>query len=401
MTEEQAKPPKSRRTHRKSRKGCSICKQRRIKCDETHPQCGNCVIGERLCSYLELTPSQGVVTRGRYAFGVADDAASKQTGGRGSGSVQHGGGTADGHAVGSGTTYAALHMVLLHHAECKMAEYMALEGGITPIIDAAVDNALAAPYLLDQVLALSALHLSTQDPATASLYHRHATELQTRALGLFNQIRGEICDSNYLPTFLFATLLGIHVLRDTLANHHHTISEFVGAFVDYVRLHRGVRAVTSMYWKLILQSELRPLLYITDYTAGVDKQTPGTETEKVCRFMDTSDVVSSSKAACLEALKWIQWVLDTAAIEPSRIDLGVHATMAWPLVIPDEFVEALYQHRPEALVVLAHYAAIMHHYRRYWVFGSAGSTIIQSITLHVGPFWADALTWPQGVLSVD
>ncbi|OIW30701.1 hypothetical protein CONLIGDRAFT_679467 [Coniochaeta ligniaria NRRL 30616] len=28
--------------HRKSRKGCKCCKRRRVKCDETHPVCGNC-----------------------------------------------------------------------------------------------------------------------------------------------------------------------------------------------------------------------------------------------------------------------------------------------------------------------------------------------------------------------
>jgi hypothetical protein len=34
-------PP--RRSHRKSRAGCRRCKSRKIKCDEVHPRCGNCV----------------------------------------------------------------------------------------------------------------------------------------------------------------------------------------------------------------------------------------------------------------------------------------------------------------------------------------------------------------------
>ncbi|KAK3906947.1 hypothetical protein C8A05DRAFT_40278 [Staphylotrichum tortipilum] len=34
-------PP--RRSHKKSRSGCRRCKSRKIKCDEVHPRCGNCV----------------------------------------------------------------------------------------------------------------------------------------------------------------------------------------------------------------------------------------------------------------------------------------------------------------------------------------------------------------------
>ncbi|ANB13388.1 Upc2p [Sugiyamaella lignohabitans] len=34
--------PVKRRPHSKSRRGCSNCKKRRVKCDETHPRCKNC-----------------------------------------------------------------------------------------------------------------------------------------------------------------------------------------------------------------------------------------------------------------------------------------------------------------------------------------------------------------------
>ncbi|EXK78275.1 hypothetical protein FOQG_17033 [Fusarium oxysporum f. sp. raphani 54005] len=60
-----------------------------------------------------------------------------------------------------------------------MSDFMALQVRGQPVIDAALENAYKAPYLLDQVLALSALHLSTQDVAQASSFRRQATELQT------------------------------------------------------------------------------------------------------------------------------------------------------------------------------------------------------------------------------
>ncbi|KAK2767675.1 hypothetical protein FQN54_003833 [Arachnomyces sp. PD_36] len=41
----------SRRPHNKSRKGCSQCKKRRIKCDEIRPQCSNCQDYKSRCLY--------------------------------------------------------------------------------------------------------------------------------------------------------------------------------------------------------------------------------------------------------------------------------------------------------------------------------------------------------------
>ncbi|KAK2839202.1 hypothetical protein FQN49_006373 [Arthroderma sp. PD_2] len=48
---------RSRRSHRKSRAGCLVCKRRRVKCDEERPCCQNCVNYGVACSYpAVLTP---------------------------------------------------------------------------------------------------------------------------------------------------------------------------------------------------------------------------------------------------------------------------------------------------------------------------------------------------------
>lgn len=49
----------TRRPHSKSRTGCTVCKKRRIKCDETKPACRQCVNYRRQCSYSG-TGLQGV-----------------------------------------------------------------------------------------------------------------------------------------------------------------------------------------------------------------------------------------------------------------------------------------------------------------------------------------------------
>ncbi|KAH6867688.1 hypothetical protein B0T10DRAFT_502229 [Thelonectria olida] len=44
---------RSRRPHRKSRRGCRRCKTKRVKCDESRPACGNCNRHGISCEYFE------------------------------------------------------------------------------------------------------------------------------------------------------------------------------------------------------------------------------------------------------------------------------------------------------------------------------------------------------------
>ncbi|KAM0259115.1 hypothetical protein ACHAQJ_003486 [Trichoderma viride] len=56
---------RTRESTSKVRTGCSTCKARRVKCDETKPTCRRCVIGSRKCAYNTVRatpPSRNVIT---------------------------------------------------------------------------------------------------------------------------------------------------------------------------------------------------------------------------------------------------------------------------------------------------------------------------------------------------
>ncbi|KAF2455024.1 hypothetical protein BDY21DRAFT_290284, partial [Lineolata rhizophorae] len=75
--------------HRRTRSGCYTCRQRRVKCDETHPVCERCRKGNRECSYPEsatsATPSSAKPRAGSLSSS-AGDAKSKSPRDAGSGS---------------------------------------------------------------------------------------------------------------------------------------------------------------------------------------------------------------------------------------------------------------------------------------------------------------------------
>jgi len=55
----------TRRHHSKSRTGCTVCKKRRINCDETKPACRQCLDYGRRCSYLDTRPQDFLSQRPR------------------------------------------------------------------------------------------------------------------------------------------------------------------------------------------------------------------------------------------------------------------------------------------------------------------------------------------------
>ncbi|KAH6620182.1 Upc2 protein [Boeremia exigua] len=356
-----------RRPHRKSRQGCSECKARHIKCDERRPSCANCVISERPCSYpVHDPPDSAPITRNviRTAGNIAPEVSEVSD------------------------CFNAIHLACLHHAETQMEKYMALSESAQPIIELAIACTDTAPFLLDQVLALSALHLSTEVNTKKEAYHRQATYLQNRALQLFNQSKVEVSDSNRLPMFLFGSLLGIHVLKETLAGHSGTISAFIEKFIHYLHLHRGIRAfICDQSWNQILQSDLKSLLYLSRLSQRMEDQAPGAETIKLRTLFDSYNARDDVIIACQSALQWIQWMLDVCKQDPSEELIGIHAILAWPIVIPEEYIDALWKHRPEAFAVLVFYAAALQRHQRFWVFGDSGTSLLSLLSSSIGSFW--------------
>jgi hypothetical protein len=74
------------------------------------------------------------------------------------------------------------------------------------------------------------------------------------------------------------------------------------------------------------------------------------------------------------------------------------ADSAHVLVVPETFLDCLYQHRPEALVVLAFFGASLHQQGSFWVFGKAGRRLVRLTVDHIGPFWREALAWLREVI---
>ncbi|KAJ5902595.1 hypothetical protein N7495_003123 [Penicillium taxi] len=73
----------------------------------------------------------------------------------------------------------------------------------------------------------------------------------------------------------------------------------------------------------------------------------------------------------------------------------------WAFQIPVRFLDLLHERQPFALVVLAHYAVILHGIRDLWWMGDWGLRILKKIGSELDPEWRQLISWPIDATGCD
>ncbi|KAJ3522508.1 hypothetical protein NM208_g12832 [Fusarium decemcellulare] len=274
---------------------------------------------------------------------------------------------------------------------------------IQPVFDIAVGWAEEAPYAIDQLLAIAADHLAITEPDKAAIHRRTATELQTRALMLFNKDAQDLDngstdpEKHRLPRFVFASLLSIHMIYETFTHYRANFHVFIERFVESVHVHRGVRTIISPNYNMFLDSPLRP--YLISVKNASESENVGSECVELIQLIQNSDLGAATIAACNSAANTLQWAFNIHRNLPQNGN--VHAATAFPVLLTAEYMDAVRKHRPEALLVLAYYGVLLHWCRSSWIIGDAGAFLIRLISDYLGSFWQEPMRWPLEELQRD
>ncbi|KAK1776265.1 hypothetical protein QBC45DRAFT_220596 [Copromyces sp. CBS 386.78] len=440
-----------RRSHRKSRKGCLECKRRHIKCDETRPRCINCQTVERDCSYPILPgTSTGSDDLSMSPADYLSVAATPPSSAAGSASA-YGGSTATTPVPALGPEPGPLpfipdvapfpapnqdssesqspnvnmvHMELLYHYTTDIFFTFPPLGDTVRSLT--MHHALREPYLMYQILALSARHLSVLRPHREAFYHHHAIRLQTHALTLFNSIDMSHFDSpgcpveKRVPLFLFSSVLGFHALCDTLSYRDAEFPATLTRFVGYLHLHRGIYGVMEGYMEEMKQSELKPI--IEEGIRLYDTRGTGAECHDILTRLGERFSTSSSRAragdsnrdgedgeegerdgdgetmkALRQAVQHLQVIFD-AMPSPAR---QVQMLLAWGTMLRKPVMDMLEEGKPEVLAVLAYYFVCLHLCRKVWISGDSGKFLLESLVRYMsylGPEWEEWLETPCRLL---
>jgi hypothetical protein len=263
---------------------------------------------------------------------------------------------------------------------------------------------LSAPYAMYQMLALSALHLSHIRTAQASHYRQEATFLQTEALSLVNDSWAEPTTENCVSMLLFSSFLSLHSLGEAVTASEEDVGGFLNRFVAYLHLHRGVRAIISETWQLLLQSNITPMLNLGAralHAASLESQEQATfVANRLHNLLNDADMRPESEQACREAVENLQLVYQSEYLEGETSPKKPPGLIwTWPILLSGVFTDLLMKRRPEALIILCHYAVLLHRRRQIWLVRNAGQMLISEITRFLGTYWSDSLDWPNQVLQ--
>ncbi|KAI1427628.1 hypothetical protein F5Y12DRAFT_142833 [Xylaria sp. FL1777] len=409
-----------RKSVKKSRHGCQECKRRHVKCDETRPSCANCVVRHSQCSFLSTIGSLPARSSSSASASASVSTASESPhpDEAAAAPIQHS--TCDtlvaptpwsqyepaitiNSLVSTNQTFKLHHLELLHNFKAgvlgeSVLDLAAADGYMAMIVREAVQ----APYLMDQVLAVSAANMSVKRPHQRRFYQEEATHLQTRGLTLFNASRALEAADHAMAGFVFSTLLSHHVLFDafsTRTDFPMLLDRLVAAF----RVCGGVRIVCGKSWPFIVtqyhqQVGINPEEFIARSGSQTILTTKLAHLETLLADANLSPSILNPCNTALNHLRDLSYSEDRrrlSAFQTTRL-------LQWAVVIPPDFINLVEERRPEALIIIAYYALLIHDTRGYWVSGDAGAFIIRSITSFLGKYWAGWLAWPNEVLdSVD
>ncbi|KAF2760920.1 hypothetical protein EJ05DRAFT_246382 [Pseudovirgaria hyperparasitica] len=299
--------------------------------------------------------------------------------------------------LNSKATFTSQHMILLYHAHIVPN----ICGPNRIVIDIAIRRAVDSPYLLDEVLAFIAFHMTYLYPGSAIHLRHLATELQTRAVASFTSLTESVPKDDRataVPRFLFSAILGRHALADTLANYRSDFQTFIDRLVECFSLNRGVTSVTPPARLYLHDSEIKPLLTVV-LDAYAKVLTPGNECDPLRRLLDDSDLSETSTTACRQAIEILQCSFDIC----HHLDVEDYPQSAsvFSVKVEGGFVDMLRKHRPEALVILAYFGVLLHRCHGFWAFGDAGAVMIRAIAGHLGSYWQAPLAWPLHVIEME
>ncbi|OCT54929.1 C6 finger domain protein [Cladophialophora carrionii] len=256
--------------------------------------------------------------------------------------------------------------------------------------------ALAHPYLMYELLAISALHLAYCRPESSPWYYTTSTELQTQALNSFNSIQRAVDASNCAPVLMFTSLLAVHVLADPSRTVGLGTSQYLDHVIHCIMLMRNVQKLVIRDWyDHLKKSELGPIFGVTQPEKPYQIPQPCLDLAKLIEHSDLGDQAKEAYNSAIERLHWLYAVSNV----PNENYTTVRWLLAWPIQLSGDYQDKLNQRRPEALVILAYFAVMLRFYKGCWVVGDSGKFLIESISAHLGPHWREWMEWPLSFLT--
>lgn len=252
---------------------------------------------------------------------------------------------------------------------------------------------LAYPFVLHGLLALSALHIArTRDQISSLKYFSIALEHQNRALSLFRPVVLSINRENSHIVFAFSSLLLQLAFAispcSPFAETYDPIRDLIQAFT----LCEGLRQVIGASWNWVKEGKLAEVLL--DVDDSKDCPLPDAVQAAVSRLISLNRYrgreITCHDAECYgSAIDHLTDLMEIYQGKPQRVEIALR----WPFGLDPKYMDLLREQDPMALVILAHYCLVLHHFRNYWWIEGWSAHLASHIWEHLDDYWRPSVSW--------
>ncbi|KAL8403149.1 hypothetical protein RB594_008420 [Gaeumannomyces avenae] len=397
----------ARRSHRKSRNGCSTCKRRKIKCDEHRPSCHNCARYGVRCGFADesdsSTPSQQL-----------------------------------GNGAGGEGELSMLDLELMHYYTTSTHATISSDPTIRNLWRGpVVSMALARPYLMRSLLALSALHLAYNRPDKRDRYTCVAIEYHQLAVQQAAPLVSDLSRAEAEHLFVFS----VSTMIFAMANSKESPDDFLffgeASFPDWLFLFGGPKFLTDTMLEDFDKGVLAPFFnhgrrrFIClhqkysgiddddddddDYSSSPDRSaamTTPTTTKPRCpgdesllpAMRELQQRVAAAVAGDAEALRVYTSAIrklhrNLRAMAACGFDIDVADCFVWVYRVHDDLMPRLRAREQEAVAIFAHFCVMLKRLDAYWWMQGWADRLMQTsyrILDHEHRLW---LQWPAGEIG--
>ena len=249
--------------------------------------------------------------------------------------------------------------------------------------------------LLDQIFAISALHLSRKNPDDPRLPGSQAYYSQ-QALRGYREMLARLTKG----TEEAACFTSILVLVKSFASLEDRCIAPYTPPVEWMEMAKGSRAVFEAALEMIENDETSKIFVIVRSNSSITSADIFDERNRkpfshLSPGTDAEDIEPDTAEAYEKAVRYIGSIYH-AIQDGEHPSLTCRRLMIFPLIIPPRFIELVKEMDPRALVLLAHFFAVSAPLKDTWWIGQAIRREVLAIKDILRGEWMDMISWPVG-----
>lgn len=258
------------------------------------------------------------------------------------------------------------------------------------------EESLSHPYLLNGVLALSAIHLvtKTEDEPRRTALIKAAERYQGRAISMLAYVIGNLNPSNCNATFCLSSILVICAWGFPLIAHL-TQDQSLDEIYQIFLLVRKMVHLTGIITPWIQNGTLAPLISVPSFNPTLSNHSREVITSLSILNLEMRHLQGDAET------QLFQYTIDGLETLFRTIDGGGEVLIAgslWISYAPPRFFELVRELRPFALVILAHYCAIFHRIPEQWWISPWNHRVQAAIYNNLEKKWRGFIKFPAGLI---